>query len=282
MGKPLGVRVSLWALRICCAILKKSMRKILSVWCFCFLAILWIVGLLSLKTRADVIHLALFFPAFLYFFIPKRKKFIKNILAIYSVVLFVVIWVGMIISARSFLDVVWIATFVPVLIFFSLHVGEIMRRWRIGIFTSLKEKKIPVIEVKEQPVVRDEAKRKFLRLVASTGIGVFVLSFFGVKKAQAAFFGSVPGPGVVGMKDSTGTKIDPAIKSPTDGYGIMNVDNASYPGYYGFVNKTGAWYILRENPQNTFLYAKGSSSFSSNWTGRSGLTYASFDTTFSA
>ena len=40
-----------------------------------------------------------------------------------------------------------------------------------------------------------------------------------------------------GVKDSNGNKIDPSIKSPTDGYGIANVDSATYPAYYGFINK---------------------------------------------
>ena len=140
--------------------------------------------------------------------------------------------------------------------------------------------KISSDEHTEEEEVSEEKRRAFIKLLAGAGAGVFLTSLLNPGKASAAFFGSVPGPGVIAIKDSTDTKIDPSIKSPTDGYGISNVDSASYPAFYGFVNKDGAWYILQENPQNTFLYSKGASSFSTNWTGRAGLTYGTYDVTF--
>jgi len=147
-------------------------------------------------------------------------------------------------------------------------------------------KKTPAVELTALENITDEAatgkfdlnRRTFLRLIGSAGISVFLLSIF-TGKADAAFFGSVPGPGTVGMKDSSGNLIDPAEKKPTDGYNISQVDDA-IPSYYGYVEKNGAWYIVKEDATGAFRYAKGSSSFSSNWTSRASLTYDYFNAVF--
>jgi len=60
----------------------------------------------------------------------------------------------------------------------------------------------------------DIDRRQFLKLISSAGLTLFLFSIF-AKRAQAAFFGSVPGSGTVALKDTTGTPIDPAIKTPS-------------------------------------------------------------------
>lgn len=127
--------------------------------------------------------------------------------------------------------------------------------------------------------VADGDKRLFLKLIGSTGFSLLLMALF-TKKAQAAFFGSVPGPGVVAIKDSAGNKIDPAEKNPTDGYEITEIDDAGSPAYYGFVKKTGAWYVMLEDSSGGYRYAKGSNNFSVNWAGRALLSYDYFDVVF--
>jgi len=127
--------------------------------------------------------------------------------------------------------------------------------------------------------VKDINRRLFLKLIGSAGLSVFIFSLF-TKKAQAAFFGSVPGPGTVALKDISGTKIDPAKHHPTDGYEVSDLDDAALPSYYGFVHKTGAWYIMEETSGGTYRYSKGSSLYSTGWTGRAGLEYGYFDDIF--
>ncbi|MGB4965993.1 MAG: hypothetical protein WBO77_02710 [Microgenomates group bacterium] len=131
-------------------------------------------------------------------------------------------------------------------------------------------------EIKDTDV--DNNRRMFLRLIGSAGVSVFILSIF-TGKAEAAFFGSNPGPGTIGVKDSSGTLIDPSEKQPTDGYNISQVDD-EIPSYYGYVNKTGAWYIVKEDATGAYRYVKGASSFSTNWTNRASLTYDYFDSIF--
>lgn len=141
-------------------------------------------------------------------------------------------------------------------------------------------------EILNPSQVRDLDRRMFLKLIGSAGVAAFVMSLF-TDKAHAAFFGSVPGPGVVAIKDSLGNKIDPAEKQPTDGYKISQLDDTSSAtySYFGFVNKNGNWYIQRETTSGagagTYLYVRGTTDFAAEWATR--LTrsdYGTFDTIF--
>jgi hypothetical protein len=129
--------------------------------------------------------------------------------------------------------------------------------------------------------VGEPMRRKFLKVLGGVGIGFILMSIINPRKAQASFFGSVPGPGTVSVKDTTGAKIDPAIKSPTDAYGITQIADTT-PAYYGFVNKSGAWYITREEADGSYRYFKGLTDFASSWLNRGGLSYNYFDTVFSS
>ncbi len=138
-----------------------------------------------------------------------------------------------------------------------------------------------IIEAQEltDAEVKDINKRLFLKLIGSAGLATFVFAMF-TKRAQASFFGSMPVPGSVTLKDSAGNSIDPAEKEPTDGYEINDVDDASIPSYYGFVDKDGNWYITKEDTDGSFRYARGSVDYSTNWTNRASLTYDYFNNVF--
>lgn len=135
-------------------------------------------------------------------------------------------------------------------------------------------------EVMPTAGVSDDNRRVFLKLIGSTGLSLIFMAVLGKKSAQAAFFGSVPGPGTVAVKNIAGEVIDPAEKQSTDGYEISEVDDSGATSYYGFVHKTGAWYITKEDASGGYRYAKGPSAFSTSWTGRAGLTYDYFDAVF--
>lgn len=128
--------------------------------------------------------------------------------------------------------------------------------------------------------ISDDNRRLFLKLVGSTSLSIFFMAVMGKGSAKAAFFGSMPGPGTVALKDSSGTPIDPAEKQPTDGYTITEVDDTGNTSYYGFVHKTGAWYITKEDIAGSYRYAKGTSAFATSWTERTLLSYDYFDNVF--
>jgi hypothetical protein len=134
-------------------------------------------------------------------------------------------------------------------------------------------------EVITDPGITDVNRRLFLKLVGGAGMSVFMMSIF-TDRAHAAFFGSMPVPGAMTIKDSTGAAIDPAEKQPTDGYEISEIDDTTSPAYYGFVHKTGAWYISREDDSGSYRYAKGLSDFPTAWTNRATHTYDYFDNVF--
>ncbi len=68
---------------------------------------------------------------------------------------------------------------------------------------------------------------------------------------------------------------------PTVGYQPADIDDASDPKYYGFVRKTGHWYILKEE-NNTYRYVVGAPThdggptYPDAWTNRANLTYKYF------
>jgi|SRR6185436_826919 len=72
-------------------------------------------------------------------------------------------------------------------------------------------------------------------------------------------------------------------QNPLDKYKIANKDDDGTPNYYGFTDKDGNWYILKETISagaDTYRYIKGSSDFPTNWTGRAGLSYDYFENVF--
>lgn len=135
-------------------------------------------------------------------------------------------------------------------------------------------------EIEYDGSIKDFRRRQFLKIVGGGGVSMFLMLFVFQQKASAAFFGSGGGPGIVGVKDSSGTTIDPAEKQPTDGYSIAELDDGASPSYYGFTHKTGSWYIAREDASGSYRYVSGATNFSTNWTNRASLTYDYFDNVF--
>lgn len=134
-------------------------------------------------------------------------------------------------------------------------------------------------EVLSDKQVSDINRRLFLKLIGSAGLATFTFALF-TKKSQAAFFGSIPGPGTVAIKDSDDNVIDPAEKQPTDGYEITDVEDDTLPAYYGFVDKDENWYIAREGTNGDYRYVSGSTDYATNWTNRASQSYNLFSDEF--
>lgn len=250
-------------------------------------------------------HIKLFFlPVVIYLLIKSGGKIFKSISIVqiftsrlflyYNCILVSTLVVGGFLGVKSNTDLIIALFFSPLALYFGVQV--LPRRKQALRFTqTIIPEPLPLpITSNKHPEKRhpegvqaltpnalkgfDTDRRMFLKLVGSAGLGLFILSIF-TKKAQAAFFGSVPGPGTVALKDTTGAQIDPAIKQPTDGYKISEVDDSS-PAFYGFINKDGAWFIMKEGTAGDFRYTKGAISFTTNWTNRAALTYDYFHNVF--
>lgn len=226
----------------------------------------------------------------------------KTLFVAYCLAITIVFTLVAVVNAHTFFETITAFIYLPLVFYFT---KELIRRthpsasWRIrpaAADTIVKAPPFPITKkqlqdasvispIPERGRVFDVDRRIFLKLIGSAGISIFMLALF-TRKAQAAFFGSVPGPGTVALKNTAGTKIDPAEKHPTDPYTIAQIDDTSSAtyAYYGFQDKSGNWYILQEtisgSSQGNYRYVKGSSSFSTNWTNRATQTYDTFENTF--
>lgn len=183
------------------------------------------------------------------------------------------------VGVQTYSDLISSILFFPLAAYFWLMVVPTHQKSNPDKFKAVALKVEPERLEKVNQKKLDFDRRTFLKLIGSAGLAVFFFSIF-TKRAHGAFFGSIPGPGTISVKDSTGNVIDPAIKTPTDGYKITQIDDATSTTYFGYMNKDGAWYISREDSSGNYRYTKGASDFSTNWTNRASLTYDYFDNIF--
>lgn len=79
------------------------------------------------------------------------------------------------------------------------------------------------------------------------------------------------------IRNSDNEVID-TFSRPLDQYEIANREEGT-TSYYGYVDKDGNWYIMKSTATvDTFV--KGITAYTTNWTGRAGLTYQRFDLVF--
>src|SRR3989344_5961242 len=77
----------------------------------------------------------------------------------------------------------------------------------------------PVLEetgVGEQSKIKDQGKRTFLKVASIAGASAIASQILSPKKASAFIMGSSPTTGVVGVKDSTNVRINPATEETLD------------------------------------------------------------------
>lgn len=205
----------------------------------------------------------------------------KKLFTYYNFILVSVMVILGFLNARNYSQLIGASLFFPLAIYFTLLILP-KRTKSISIPDKLPEPAEEGTEIIDAPIKPDNKfdfdRRTFLKFIGSAGLSVFIFALF-TKKAEAAFFGSVPGPGTVAIKDTSGTKIDPAEKHPTDGYNISELDDST-PAYYGFTNKVGNWFVMKEDATGSFRYCKGDAGFTTNWTNRASLTYDYFDSVF--
>jgi len=213
----------------------------------------------------------------------------KKLLIYYSFIIVSLMVVIGFLSANTLPQLMVATLFFPLFMYFAsrvfprrthaIHIPEtpLIRVLPAGADGRAEKIDPEVIKLKKEGV--DIDRRTFLKLIGSAGVSLFLFSLF-TKRAEAAFFGSVPGPGTVSIKDAAGNKINPAERHPTDGYKISEVDD-SIPAYYGFLNKDGAWYIMKETDTGSYLYVRGDTDFSGNWaTHGTREDYVTFDVAF--
>lgn len=93
-------------------------------------------------------------------------------------------------------------------------------------FRLIKKGKIKKENGEKLPAIGDFDKRLFLKVLGTAGVGVFAATMF-PKKADALIMGSTPSSSVVGLKDDSNTRINPAteesLQSLLSGQGVNKV-----------------------------------------------------------
>ncbi len=272
------------------------MKALLFYYCLALTILLTLGAAYSAQTNS-VIPLILFLPVTFYFlglvlgkisghrFSFPFQRLLSTLGLYYGFIVVTIMTISGLIGAKNIPQLISGVIFLPLAGYFVLQVLP-KKRQAINIpAIVLEPKKLKQLKKQakhKEPAIKlpriDVDKRQFLKLIGSAGLSLFLFSIF-AKKAEAAFFGSVPGPGTVALKDTAGVQIDPAIKTPTDGYKISQIDDSS-PAFYGFVEKNGAWFIMKEDSSGNYRYTKGATTFSTSWTNRATLTYDLFDVIF--
>src|SRR3989344_4471258 len=74
------------------------------------------------------------------------------------------------------------------------------------------ETAVPQSTNSEQSKVKDQSKRNFLKVAGVAGAGVIASQILSPKKASALIMGSSPTTGIVGVKNATNARINPATE----------------------------------------------------------------------
>jgi len=157
----------------------------------------------------------LFLPVLTYFLMESSRRIffpqsqilsgkIEKLLIYYGFIISGLMVAMGFISSRSLTEILTASLFSPILIYF---IGMVIpKRKRAINLPALKAVVIEKEEPKEVTRLKKEGvdidRRAFLKLIGTAGMSLFLFSMF-TKKAEAAFFGSVPGPGILkGLKRS--------------------------------------------------------------------------------
>jgi len=220
----------------------------------------------------------------------------KRLVVYYNFILVITMAIIGFVGATSYAQLVSATIFFPLAFYFTLLILPQKRRAiniptvPIPTPTPSKKKTKKQIEKADVKKISDEElkkegvdidRRAFIKLIGTAGVTVFLFALF-TKRAQGAFFGSVPGPGIVGIKDASDTRIDPAQHHPTDGYKLAELDDST-PAYYGFTRADGMWFIIREGSGGDFRYTSGTTDFNNattGWPNRAALTFNYYDVVF--
>lgn len=116
----------------------------------------------------------------------------------------------------------------------------------------------------------DNDRRNFLKLLGSAGLLALVYGLF-AKRTDILFPETA--------QDRSRASSEPTVLSPTAGYLVTEIDDAEI-AHFGFTNKLGAWYIMKQNTDNSYRYVRGDRDFSSNWANRASLKYDYFEEVF--
>lgn len=184
------------------------------------------------------------------------------------------------VTAKTYSQLALAVVLYPVLIFtaFGIFPRISWRPRKITIPKPLKANldRDETPKTQKEPVyVADIDKRTFIKLIGATGISFFLFSLLG-RRVEHLIFGRTGESGITPLQSTNGDQFGPTGPSITEGYKIADIAEGAVT-YYGFINKDGAWLIMRhDTSDNSFRYSKDGSNFPGNWANRENLKYDYF------
>lgn len=182
-----------------------------------------------------------------------------------SAVLMVVLFV----TAKSYTQLAIAVILYPLLAYFALRILPRMRKYKghvRAVVTTTRTPESPKVEV------ADIDKRTFLKLIGTAGLTFFIFSILG-RRAEYALYNKGILPSMSGVTPPTDPSSGGSLTS-AQGYKITEVDDTGSTAYYGFVNSSGSWFIMKQDQNATsFRYAGGNSNFTQGWKDRKNLKY---------
>jgi hypothetical protein len=176
--------------------------------------------------------------------------------------------IGMFVTATNYLQLAVAVVFYPLFVYlvFRLFPYRIPKAHQCQPLTPLLQ---PVSLPESKMGIADIKRRDFLKLIGAAGLSFFLFSLFS-KKGEMSFIGEITGRKVASSPDAESGKM--GVGATAD-YQISEVDEGAV-AYYGFINKKGAWFIMKEDSETgSFRYSRGDSEFSKNWANRQSLNY---------
>ena len=278
----------------------KLLGKILTFYSFLltFSLVFWGIRNIFTAKGVDFWLLLLLLPPCFYFLFGLQRKTskIKNLTGWLSLLTISILFFASLLAVTIPLDWVFVLLLFPLVVYF----------WKQMIFEKRKAVAFvgpPEPTLVEEGKIEDIRFRQFLKFLGGAGLGFVLSSLLNPRKVEATFFGSIPGPGTVSLKDTEGTKINPAredgnladikantadIKANTKVSGTNNIDEASSTlTYVGKEDADGVWVIMAIDTSSgtSITYATQTNNptytnYSDAWTDRASLTYSAYKDAF--
>jgi hypothetical protein len=201
-----------------------------------------------------------------------QKRFYSAIFVLFGLIITIIF-----VTSTTYIQLAVASLLYPPLVYFILKYfpkkGDIKDAERLVVKIESEGK------AKKEPVeIVDIDKRAFLKMIGAAGFSFFVFSLF-TRRVEDLIFNKNYEAGNSAFSGLSGNR-DTSPIEPTEGYRVTEISTEDY-NYYGFVNKEGNWYIMREDPtEGSFRYAKGDLNFSGGWTRREKVKYDYFHSVF--
>ncbi|MDO8487702.1 MAG: hypothetical protein Q7S31_00110 [bacterium] len=202
----------------------------------------------------------------------------RKIIVYYCFIVSLTLVIASFISAKTISQIISSLVFSPLAIyFFWLALPRYQQALPLA---QIPKKKAAIVEpVPPVNASLDGERRDFLKLIGTAGVSIFLYNLLFRRDAAPLFGSSSASTTPLALQNAQGEVINPAERSPTQGYYISQIDDSTV-SYFGFINNLGQWFIMRQDTDNSYRYTRGDKNFTTNWAKRIKLTYDSFDNVF--